>query len=69
MANSMNAEDPLSAEQWQRMGTRTSFLPTGREALEKIVGQGYSNRIITAMESEESLKVMWLSTTLFFVVG
>jgi AAA family ATP:ADP antiporter len=68
-SNSMNAADPLSRESWQRMGTQSSYFPSGREALQRVFGTNFTSRIVGDMEGDEMLKVTWLSATLFFVVG
>ena len=48
---------------WQRMGTST-FSQRASEQVERML-----DRVRTSIEGEDFLRVVWLSSTLFFVVG
>jgi AAA family ATP:ADP antiporter len=62
-SNSSGAKDYLEEESWQKMGTKTSLVS---EFMEKL-----NRRMSGSMFhfDEDRIRVLWLSTTLFFTVG
>lgn len=58
-----HGEEFLKDEKWQKMGTRT-FSERAAEQVEEMVG-----RVRSSIEGEDFLRVVWLSSALFFVVG
>ena len=66
-APSMSADRETESEglrgPWQRMGTR-SFSARAAEYLDT-----FTRRVTGDLDGDELLRVLWLSSTLFFVVG
>lgn len=54
----------LSSEQWQKMGTNNSFTSRATSYFDKL-----TRKVTGDLEGEDLLRVLWLSITLFFVVG
>ncbi len=54
----------LSSEPWQKMGTNNSFTSRATSYFDKL-----TRKVTGDLEGEDLLRVMWLSITLFFVVG
>lgn len=57
------SKDYLEEESWQKMGTKTSVVTKFMEKLNRRMNSG----LFTF--DDERIRVMWLSTTLFFTVG
>ena len=56
-----HGEEFLKDEKWQKMGTRT-FSERAAEQVEEMVG-----RVRSSIEGEDFLRVLWLSSALFFL--
>jgi AAA family ATP:ADP antiporter len=56
-------QEYLSGEQWQKMGTQTAS-SRASAYLDKMV-----RKVTGDLEGEDLLRVLWLSSTLFFIVG
>lgn len=54
----------LASEQWQRMDTGNSFSSRATRYFD-----GLRRKVTGNLDGDDLLKVLWLSTTLFFVVG
>ena len=54
----------LSSEPWQKMGTTNSFTSRATDYFDKL-----TRKVTGDLEGEDLLRVLWLSCTLFFVVG
>ncbi len=54
----------LSSEPWQKMGTNNSFTSRATSYFDKL-----TRKVTGDLEGEDLLRVLWLSITLFFVVG
>lgn len=57
-------KEPLVDEPWRKMNTRVTM----SDRLAEYVDQA-SKSVIGDLEGDDLLRVMWLSTTLFFIVG
>lgn len=57
-------EEYLESQSWQRMGQTTSFTSRATSYIDKI-----TRKVTGDLEGEDLLRVLWLSSTLFFVVG
>lgn len=57
-------EGELRGQKWQKMGTQNSFTSRATEYFDKL-----TRRVTGDLEGDDLLKVMWLSGTLFFIVG
>eukprot|EP01035_Chromulina_nebulosa_P019274 gene19274-25131_t len=58
-----DGKEYLSEEPWQKMGTKT-LSARASEYLEKV-----TNKVTGDLSGEDLIRVLWLSATLFFVVG
>jgi hypothetical protein len=56
-------QEYLPSEQWQKMGTKT-VTSRATDFMDKIM-----RKISGDLEGDDLLKVLWLSGTLFFIVG
>ncbi len=56
-------QEYLPSEQWQKMGTKT-VTSQATDFMDKIM-----RKISGDLEGDDLLKVLWLSGTLFFIVG
>lgn len=54
----------LASEPWQKMGTNNSFTSRATQYFDKL-----TRKVTGDLEGEDLLRVLWLSCTLFFVVG
>lgn len=53
----------LKNEQWQKMGTKT-MTSRASEFIDKI-----TRKVTGDLEGDDLMRVLWLSSTLFFIVG
>lgn len=56
--------DFLAEEKWQKMGTENSFQSRATRYFD-----GLRRKVTGELDGDDLLKVLWLSATLFFVVG
>lgn len=54
----------LSSEKWQKMGTTSSFTSRATDYFDQL-----TRKVTGDLEGEDLIRVLWLSATLFFVVG
>ena len=54
----------LPSEKWQKMGTTSSFSSRATDYLDQL-----TRKVTGDLEGEDLIRVLWLSATLFFVVG
>ena len=57
-------KEPLVDEPWRKMNTRVTMSDRLAEYVDQV-----SKSVIGDLEGDDLLRVMWLSTTLFFIVG
>jgi ATP:ADP antiporter, AAA family len=59
-----NGQEFLASEPWQRMTTDNTFSSRATRYFDSL-----RRRVTGDLDGDELLRVIWLSTTLFFVVG
>ena len=57
-------KEPLVDEPWRKMNTRVTMSDRLAEYVDQV-----SKSVIGDLEGDDLLKVIWLSSTLFFIVG
>lgn len=57
-------KEPLVDEPWRKMNTRVTMSDRLAEYVDRV-----SKSVIGDLEGDDLLRVMWLSITLFFIVG
>lgn len=59
-----SGQEYLSSEPWQKMNTNNSFTSKSLDYFDKL-----TRKVTGDLEGEDLVRVLWLSCTLFFVVG
>ncbi len=57
-------EEFLSSTPWKKMSTTSSISSKANEYFDELV-----NRVTGNLEGDDLIRVIWLSSTLFFIVG